>query len=198
LLPDFPKQKAYANRVITQWLRDAVRRHAPLVAAAPRHIHHEGADWLLTREDHTTDTSPYQKISSVLTLTRSDVLNLSLEELLKRIDQLAREIAGQQERYVIDRISEAATQVGNVVEARHRPLDPELFLQTLEKLWIEFNPDGSPRMPTIATGPEHGPQIRQVLRSLSTDLVLKRRMTELLERKREAWNARQASRRLAD
>jgi hypothetical protein len=63
---------------------------------------------------------------------------------------------------------------------------------------IAFDEQGNPRLPTLHIGPDLEASASQVLEEASKDPSAQARLNEIIERKREEWNAEQDRRKLVD
>lgn len=75
-------------------------------------------------------------------------------------------------------------------------LSAEQILETLTQIQIDFRPDGTPILPDIHIHPDLADALRKALEELESDPDLRQQMKQLIVEKREAWRAREASRKL--
>ena len=74
---------------------------------------------------------------------------IGLQQLLDRLDEIAKDIAGQQSEHFFATLSEGAKKAGTTIDAQGQPLTPDLFLKMMETICINFNTDGTAQMPTF-------------------------------------------------
>ncbi len=99
---------------------------------------------------------------------------------------------------IIKEIQEAADQVGNTVNAKGQPLTKELFLEMLEKIETGFDEKGEWIPPSIIMHPNAWKANEAKFRGWEQDKEFSDKQTEIINRKREAWYAREALRKLVD
>jgi hypothetical protein len=105
-----------------------------------------------------------------------------------------REMGAQQARYHYGQLDQIITEVGNTVSG---PLTLDKYFETFEKIFISFDADGNPRMPTMVIHPDMTPLVEKLAEEMKTDEA-RARFAELIERKREQWNEEQDRRKLVD
>ena len=89
-------------------------------------------------------------------------------------------------------LSKAAGQVDN---AQGQKISPDLILRTMERIEMSFDEAGNHQL-SLVIHPSKMETFASALRELDLDPVMRDRHRDLLERKREAWRVREASRRL--
>jgi hypothetical protein len=93
-------------------------------------------------------------------------------------------------------MSEGVQKVGNTIDGGGQRFSAELFLQVIEKIWIEFTADGSPQMPTVHISPNQTDDVKRTIERLESEPELKKRFDAIMIKKREEWRAREADRKL--
>jgi hypothetical protein len=84
-----------------------------------------------------------------------------------------------------------------LVDAGGKPVSPEMLLEMIDTVQMEFGPDGQPRH-SFVIHPDMLPAVKKIADQMENDPELKRRHAEILERQREAWAARESNRKLVD
>jgi hypothetical protein len=110
----------------------------------------------------------------------------------KAVEDLAR----QQFEGAIAEVGRAVDRIGNTLNMGGEPLCEEHIFRALERIAIEFDEAGQPRMPTLMTGPLQGERVKEVLGRIESQPHLRRRFDQVLSRKREEWRARESCRKL--
>jgi hypothetical protein len=103
-------------------------------------------------------------------------------------------MAGQQIESFFEMMHQTTEKTGNVVDAGGKPFSPELMLEALEKIEIDFNSDGSPRMPTMALGEAQRAKLLESANDSESMAIFEMRRDKIIDRKREEWRAREANR----
>lgn len=99
-------------------------------------------------------------------------------------------------RAMFETIAAATEATGNVVDRKGKPLDHDTILEALELIEIDFDENGEPRMPSLVVPPNMAPRLEQLGREAESDPEIRRRHDEIIEKKREAFVAREAARKL--
>jgi hypothetical protein len=88
--------------------------------------------------------------------------------------------------------------VGNVVNNGGKPFSIDSFFEVMEKIQIEFDEFGKPNMPTMVVSSEGAERAKEVIQEAENNPDVKKRMDELLAKKKEEYDAEQARRKLVD
>jgi hypothetical protein len=67
----------------------------------------------------------------------------------------------------------------------------------LEQVWIEFTPEGIPRLPTLVVSPQQQAEAEAARADLFQIPALRKKFNDIILRKLELWRAREADRELA-
>jgi hypothetical protein len=198
MLPDFPKEKREFEKFWNQYLVNKHRELLGFFATIPSFTIHEGHAWRLERSDGSDSEQPFEELSSEFTINKSDVPDLTPEKIREKLDAVAEDAARQMSQMIIKEIQEAADQVGNTVNAKGQPLTKELFLEMLEKIETGFDEKGEWIPPSIIMHPNAWKANEAKFRGWEQDKEFSDKQTEIINRKREAWYAREALRKLVD
>lgn len=199
MFPDFPEYKARIQKLLLRRVQHAVTEIAPLLGEIHTFRQHEGSSGVLTRPDGSTDVMDFPEIVSEFVLSREEMKSLSLEQVIERLQSVARDFASAQMKLMINKISEAAAAVGNTVSGGGEEFTPELFFEMIRKMHIDFDPEtGVPRLPTFLVHPNQGDKLKNKLEQWSSDPEINTEATKILQTKFEEWRARENLRKLVD
>lgn len=173
---------AYINTGGTGMLSEQIRSY---------HLFEGSAASMVTENDEPEQTR-INRYSSEVRVPSKAVLYGPIEEILEPFRLMGRDMAVEKERMLIETLNEATQRVGNVVDARGKPFTFDLFLEMIEKVWIEFDEHGKAIMPTMMAGSAVAAQMS----SLDADPANKVKFDALMQRKKEQWLAREADRTL--
>jgi hypothetical protein len=151
VIPDFPVLKEAFSRAMSRYMKMRMD-HGPL-AQVPRGRVFEGGQNVLVREDGSREETQMYEAGSEVRISADEIRSLHLPNLLQKLDAAAEEIVSKQAKNFYETISKGVEQVGNTLDAGGRRLTVELFLEAFQKISIDFNPDGSPQMPTVHISP---------------------------------------------
>jgi hypothetical protein len=196
LLPDYPRIKAELAARLLRFLRIRHDFHLGPLSQIPRIRFHEGEAYSLKRSSGEEEPGEFKETAASITIKHDEVPSMTLDSLLQRFDEAAQEMARQQAEGVYGSISEAMERAGNVFDARGQRLTAQMIIEALSKIQIDFNRDGSPRMPEMHIHPSFVDAVRLAGEELEKNPALKRQFRQVLEEKKEEWRAREASRRL--
>jgi ABC-type multidrug transport system ATPase subunit len=156
----------------------------------------EGDRSIIVREDGTEDETKIQRISAEMAISLNGLDSSNPKAVLDQIDKAAKEMAIQKSKMIMETIEEAVDRVGNVVDDKGQQFGPDHIFRMLEKIWIEFDADDKPILPTIVADKKGVDRIAEVFREMEKSPEMKTRFDELIETKRNEWRDREARRQL--
>lgn len=196
MLPDYPDVKNDLAAKLQEFLQKRMRIHLGALDDIRTFQYFEGDQHSITREDGETEVNPFHRMTSEISIEKADLPKMSLEEALKRLDDVAADMARQHAQMVYGTISEAVDKVGNVVDAKGKGITAALIIETLDKLHIDFDEHGQPQLPQMHIHPDMEEALSNALRELEQTPHMRSQYQAVIEQKREVWRAREASRRL--
>lgn len=197
MLPDFPKIKKKHVEAMNKLLKEALQD--PLFSDIREEHHFEGTGMSYKTVDGEAHETDYHAVaSSEFLVRREDVIAKGAMAYVENIRSAAEEMKKQKAQYLFEKIKEATDKTGNVVDGKGRPFSFELFVESIKKIWIEFDEKGNPHMTTMVVPPEIGEKLRVLLPEWEKNLEYKKIMEEIMEAKRKEWNDRESHRKLVD
>jgi len=197
VLPDLPKLKADIAQVFHVIFKNRVNTYLGFVGEVPRYIIKEGSNPVTVRPDASRDETILQAASAETIFKHEEIPHLSVEQRIARIDDAAREMATQISSHAFATINEAVDRVGNIVDAKGKPLSAEAVFDILDKIQLEFEDDGVKHKEiTVVIPPAMTDLVKEILEQIHQDPTLSNRYKELINKKRVEWRAREASRKL--
>jgi hypothetical protein len=196
VLPDYPETKRQVGRVLDRRLREKHREAlGPLAQIQPRRVF-EGEALAFQPDGQQPKTLDLVPIAAQVEMSASEAQNLTLPQVLQKVDELAGKMAKAQAEFTYRRMQEDLDEAGQAVHAQGAPLSPELVFQVLEKMEFDFDEQGQIEGLTVVVHPSGAQALEGVMRRISEDPILKARFEDLKARKRAGWDARENSRRL--
>ncbi|MQA64640.1 MAG: hypothetical protein GEU76_01865 [Alphaproteobacteria bacterium] len=196
MLPDSPQLKREMLHFVNRFLQTRVRSREGIVGEVATHSIHEGQENSIIRADGKEDITEIVEISGETEIKLQQVINLTLKDVLPIIDKIAEDIASKKSKHFFEVVGKAAEQSGNVVDGRGQPLNAKLFLETLEKMSIEFDEAGKIKNLAVVIPPAARQNAEKLIHELETNRELQKKHKNLIELKREEWRAREAARKL--
>jgi len=196
MLPDLRKVKRELHKVHLKTISALAQKQLGAFSDIPRHIIHEGDGMVTLRADGTAEESGMSTVSAESSIDVRKVATLTPAERYDVLADLARRMAEGMSKKLygdLDRTLEAA---GQVINGKGKGFTPELFLELLEKIEMDFDDAGQIKNMRLVMHPESRQDFERVQSKLDTDPVLQQRYNEIMQRKREAYRAREAAREL--
>lgn len=199
-LPKYKEVKGIVEKAISTHFKAVMKNQLTPFNGSPNIIQHEGKKLVHNTLDDQNSRRDidYQKAVVEYKIEFDKIANLTLEEIISIIDEKAEEMGAQMARHHLKIISEAAEEVGNVVDASNKKLSPDLFLEAIGKMSISFDKDGKPNLPTMIISQKMGDEWRRVAAEANADPEHNAKFKALMKQKKEEYDAEQASRKLVD
>jgi hypothetical protein len=198
MLPDFPEVKAHLRAVLFRWAQQQLPQLSPLLGEIGRIYQHEGQPGSLTRADGSTEPLDYSTQSFEFDLTRDEMKHLDLDGLMEKYRALAEQMAAAQSRLMFQKISEAASSVGNTVSAEGQ-FRREHFLDLISRVEMEFDTaTGEPTGQSFIMHPDTAAKIIPLMEEWESDPAFIAEQQRIINAKREEWRVRENRRRLVD
>lgn len=197
MLPDFPGIKRKVEEDINSYMKELIRQEPFLSEFRVEH-HFEGDKSLIKTEDGQTDLSNYKKLSSEVQIKIEDVITKGPQALVEPFRTMAGEIKKQKAKVVFDKLNETTTRTGRRIDTKGRPFNFESFMESMEKILIDFDEQGNPYLPTVVIPPEMVATIKEKLSEWKANPEYEKRFQELIEKKRKEWIDRESNRKLVD
>lgn len=193
MFPDFPDTKRLFSRFFRSYMRRKAREISPY-GTVQTHYLHEGRDMKITRADESESTSGMEQLSVLLEIKYDEIENLTLQKAIAKLDAMIIEMVQKQTNLIRERMSNEIPE-SQTLDAMGRGFDAQVVIDTLEKMQVEFYPDGTPHEIFLdpAPTPERMAAVDEEFRS---NPELKRKFDEMMAKKKEEWCAREADRKL--
>lgn len=193
MLPDFPETERLFSRFFRTHMRQKIREVSPS-AVQTRYLH-EGRAMKITRVDQSESTSGMEQLSAHLEIKFDEIEDLTLQKAIEKHDAMIADFVQKQTHFIRERRSSEIPE-SQTLDAKGRRFDAQLVIDMLEKMQIEFYPDGTPHE-IFVDGPSFMPErMAAVNKEFESNPELKRKFDEMMEKKKEEWRAREADRKL--
>lgn len=194
MLPDFPETKKLFSRFFRTYMRLKIREVSPYGAIQTRHLH-EGRAMKITRADQSESNSGMEQLSAHLEIKFDEIETLTLQKVIEKHSIMIADLVQKQTHFIRERMNSEIPE-SQTLDAKGRKFDAQVVIDMLEKMQIDFYPDGTPHE-IFLDGPLFTPErMAAVDKEFESNPELKRKFNEMLEKKKEEWRAREADRKL--
>lgn len=194
MLPDFPETKRLFSRFFRTYMRLKIREGSPYNAVQTRYLH-EGRAMKITRADQSESTSGMEQLSASLEIKFDEIENLTFQKAIEKHNAMIADLVRKQTHFIRERMSSEIPE-SQTLDAKGRRFDGQVVIDMLEKMQIEFNPDGTPHE-IFVDGPLFTlERMASVDKEFESNPELKRNFDEMMEKKKEEWRDREADRKL--
>ena len=197
MLPDFPKIKKKHVEAINKYLKELIQQD-PLFSGIRVEHHFEGSRMSYKTVDGEPNETEYQAASSEFQVKREDVIAKGAMAYVENLRDAAEEMKRQKAGYLFEKLKEVTDKTGNIVNGKGQPFSFELFVESIKKIWIDFDEGGKPIMPTMVVSPELGEKLRVILPEWEKNPEYKKTIDDIIDKKRKEWNDRESHRKLVD
>lgn len=198
MLPDFPKEKTKLIEFFNNYLKQQFQQHAIFFKESPKFMHHEGDKWVFERDNGEKDESSYSTIESAMTLDREHINVLSFDEILKKLDSMAAEMAEQQISQMTEKVATEVNRQDRAIKLENNSFGKNDFLRALESIDLSFDKNHKLIKPSFIMPPEMWDKIQKEGTNWEDDLAFQKRHDAIIAKKKEEWLAREATRKLVD
>jgi hypothetical protein len=168
---------------------------SPILPQIPTLPQREGCESSFQDEQGKIRRFDLKPISASAQFKQTEARGLSLPEFLTHFKKLGGEMGHQMMMSVFGTIDEATKETGNVVRG---PLSWNVLLDLLEKLEIDFGPDGKPIQPSLVLGSKAYEEFRRQAPLWEKDPAFRARLESIYQTKWRKFCEREAGRRLVD
>src|SRR5882762_5250952 len=196
MLPDYPNLKRKFRQRLIRFMQGKINERAPMMARISHFRQWEGADFSLTDPSGTTKTSSAREVKAGFSIPRNLPPLKTIQEVFMALNAAAEDMARQSETMLFQRLDESVRESGNILDCAGRPFAPAVLLESLDKMWIDFDENGKPEMPTIVLHPDLFNSIKDRLPEWEADPEFRAKHQEIIARKKEEWRDRESNRKL--
>jgi hypothetical protein len=157
----------------------------------------EGRQTAIVRPGGKRDATKMHKLQVAETIPMSAVETWTDQQVVEHYQKLGRQMGEKQARATYEELNKVTEETGNVIDA-NGVLTADVFFAAIDKLWMEFDANGKPRLPTMVIHPHQAETWKKLGESMETDTANAQRMDEIITRKKLEWRERESSRKLVD
>ncbi len=197
-LPQYPQLKTELERWFLEILKHSARQQLGPFNQSPRFVQHEGTTHSYNTVQGDERITDYQDMGVEIVLTLSDIPGMALEDVLRLVIEKGAELGAAESKFHFQRLNDIVEEAGNVVDGKGKPITFDLWLESLEKLYVSFDDYGNPRMPTLVVAPDMKQRVEDMVREAAADEGARARFQKVMEQKRKEWDEEQDRRKLVD
>jgi hypothetical protein len=197
MLPDFPRLKTVLARQAGDFIEAYVQQD-PLLSRIRRVPVFEGNELVVQYANGGEKTTGFERILHAFEVNKEELIDKGVIAYHEKLPEIAEEALRRRKELLFRRTGEACEEAGTAIDAQGRPFGPDLFLEMLERVEIDFDEDGQPRLPTVVVSPEMGAYIRSHMAKWEADEQFQARRAQIIEEKRNRWIDRESHRQLVD
>lgn len=197
MLPDYPNIKRNLINKFNEAIRNEIQKD-PLFSKIKIHYVNEGNVMISSSMDGYSEKKEYEEMSTRFEIKTEEIISKGPNAYFSRIKTIAKEMIKKQHQSLFKKMHEVTQRTGNVVDAKSKPLSPQLINEALEKVTIDFDEYGNPIFPSLVMHPDQFEKIKDQLPIWESDPEVQKRYKEIIEKKRREWFDRESNRKLVN
>lgn len=195
MLPDLPATREHVSKALREFFKRTARAQTGVWQKLDRHIaDYECSGFEQHRFDGSVDLQDYKSVAGTIRLDLRDLKREGFAAVVRAYREAATEFGQRMAKLHWGRFDEIIEESGQSFDAGGKPLTPDLFLDLLENVDLDFDTEGNPCFPTFITTPS----LLDTVRGWTITNEQQHEFEQLVERKRLAWRDRESDRRLVD
>lgn len=196
MLPDFVDLKLDISDRLEEFVRERKAYHLGHLSKIRRVVRPEGGKQEIKYSSGESDSSYPIDVSIEFPLIVSEIPTMTLDNLLEKLDNLAKQMAEKEAKFFYQRLFEILDKFGQTTDAKGRRMSAELILESLSSIRVEFDRYGRPQIPPLIFHPTLEEAVRAAYDELENNKELKAEWNSIIEQKRNEWIEREGSRKL--
>lgn len=195
MLPDFTKAKEKVHDMLMQGLSRRARAYMGPFALKEYRIF-EGRELATKTDDGKELFSKTQEISGKVPVKTEDIQSGNPQKVFDILDTIAQQMAQEQTKMMFRELGRICDETNQKIDFKGARFNPDMFLQTLEKVWVDFDSDGNMKNPMFVVSPKLADRVKEEMEKAEKNTEFKKKYDALVAKKREEWRARETSRKL--
>jgi hypothetical protein len=196
MLPDFPKQKRHFQSFLGEITRARLQRD-PLISMIHIHHMHEGSG-IQVRTQEFEDNIELKQVGFEAEIARDDLAREGPSIYIRQALAAAEKFVEAHHKILFEKVNQVTRIAGNVTDTRGKPFSPDVLLDALERIEVDFDEAGNAKLPAMIMHPKLLESIKDKIPEWEQDPEFAKRKEEIIEQKRKDWIDRQNSRLLVD
>jgi len=195
MLPDFPVQKKkLAENYIKIFQKTLVSES--ITSRSPHLPINEGIKNSILRENGSYKEESLKRHEAKMEINLELLSSLTPQALMEKYKQLARDMACEQMKTMLNGLNCACDESGQTVNGKGGKFSIELWFQMMNKMELQFDENGNQKEMICLIHPSMEDGVKSELQRVENEPELKRRYEELVSRKRREWCDKEAARKL--
>lgn len=192
MLPDYIKAKDKMLNLIKLQIDQKVKESTSPMIGRERIIF-EGEGISTKMEDGAELSTPLQRLSGKFTIKFEDIKTGNTGAITESIQKIANDIALEKNRIIHDTLMRTCEDFNQKVDYKLKPFEPEMLLECIEKLVVDFDENGKMEGLSIVLSPNIRDGFIKKMDKALKDPDFKIKHDELIEKKRLEYRDREAS-----
>jgi len=199
MLPHFPKAYCAMNDTFNKTLFDSLWNTAPMLRKIRCHKFVEGNKNDYEQEDGTIVEGDQQLALVEYSIKYENAIGLKPEVFLEHAEELGRKMGERMEGQLYQTMSRITDQTGNTVAiGKDGNMTFEQWLELNSKMMTDLDDSGEPPTRHLICTPEFHEKFVSALNQWERDPGKVAQMKAVMEKQKEAYDAREARRRMVD
>ena len=195
MLPDFTKAKEKVHEMLLLGLTMRKREYMGPFALREYRVF-EGREFATRTDGGKELLFQTKEISGKFSVNTEDIQSGNPQIVFELLDKIAQQMAQSQVKMLFSEISRICGETNQTIDFKGAKFNLDMFLQTLEKVRVDFDAEGNMINPMFVVSPEFAVRVKEEMEKAENNVEIKKKYDAVVAKKREEWRAREASRKL--
>lgn len=196
MLPDYRKIRGKINDLYYFIIEEEKKHQLGFMSEIKSSRVFEGRTIELKRQDGEIDITEIKTFKTFFNIENHEIEKLMFNDIIERVKNAAKDMCKQYFEYFMGIMDSAITKVGNQIDMQGKSITPEHLMKMYDKLFMDFDYNLQPTKKVILTNKQGQEQIIKAFEEIEKDPVLRKKMDEIIEKKRKEYLEREDNREL--
>ncbi len=196
MLPDYRKIREKINDFYFFIIEEEKKHQLGFMSEVKSSRVFEGKTIELKRQDGEIDITEIKTFKTFFNIENHEIEKLMFNDIIERVKNAAKDMCKQYFEYFMGIMDSAITKVGNQIDMQGKSITPEHLMKMYDKLFMDFDYNLQPTKKVILTNKQGQEQIIKAFEEIEKDPVLRKKMDEIIEKKRKEYLEREDNREL--
>ena len=195
MLPRIASLESEFSDALASYVRECSRRDG-IIREIRGHLIHEGAASAIQRSPTDSEKTEMFAAEAETTMLFDEIESVDINYIISKANEIAEQFARRISQSFFQTMDKATAKTGQRVDARGTPLTNELIMEMLSKMPVDFekSPHGDL---AVVTAPQMAPRFQALEQELNENPELRKKMNDLMDKKRHEFREREINRNLA-
>lgn len=198
MMPDFVNVKQHLKKQLFRYMEQKLHKGDPLLSMIQRRTQMEGDKYAIQSENGVMRKDGFEKFESEFFTKEEEIIEKGIVVFFERINEAANSMLKQTGGMMFRKMQEATERTGNVIDGGGNPLTPDLLLNIMDKVEMDFDDEGNPKNMAFVMSPDMWSRYKDKIEKWDKEPEVIAKRERMYEKKRREWLDRESNRKLVD